>query len=59
MLYSPKEAAEQLGVSKATIYRRIKDGSIPSYKLSRSMIRIDEKCLEDFKEKQMQNQQNT
>lgn len=39
-LVKMREAAEQLGVSLATVRRRVKDGSLPSKKLGRS-VRVD------------------
>lgn len=33
LAYSPEEVAEQLGVSRATIYRQLKEGTIPSVKI--------------------------
>ena len=41
---SPKQAAQKIGVSKATIYRYInrKNDPIPSYKITSSNIRINE-----------------
>lgn len=53
MVYTPKEAAEVLGVSTATILRRIKDKTLPACHLSRTTIRIDEKDLHIFKESRM------
>lgn len=53
MLCTPKEAADILGVSTATILRRIKDGSLTACKLSRTTIRIQEADLKAFKEKRM------
>lgn len=43
--YRPEEVAEILGVSLATVYRRIKDGSIPSRDLG-GLIRIP---IEEFR----------
>lgn len=51
MVYTPKEAADALGVSTATILRRIKDGSLTACKLSRTTIRIQETDLKAFKER--------
>lgn len=48
-MYSPKEAAQQLGVSTATVLRRIRDGSLKAYKMSKTTIRIDEKDLQEFR----------
>jgi excisionase family DNA binding protein len=53
MVYSPKGAADILGVSTATILRRISDKSLPACKLGKSVIRIDEKDLNAFKESRM------
>ena len=45
---SPKQAAQKIGVSKATIYRYInrENDPIPSYKITSSNIRINEMELD-------------
>jgi len=45
---SPKQAAQKIGVSKATIYRYInrKNDPIPSYKITSSNIRINKTELD-------------
>ena len=48
-MYTPKEAAKQLGVSTATVLRRIKDGSLKAYKMSRTTIRISEDDLQAYR----------
>lgn len=48
MYLSPKQAAEKLGVCKATILRYIKSGDLKVYRLGTKTIRIDEKELEAF-----------
>lgn len=53
MVYTPKEAADILGVSTATILRRIEDKTLPALKLSRTTIRIEEKDLDAFKASRM------
>lgn len=53
---SPKEVADYLKLSIETIYRYINDtdNPLPSYKLSKSNIRIDKEELEQWiKEKQL------
>lgn len=35
LAYSPAEAAQALGISRARLYQLIEDGSIPSLKLGR------------------------
>lgn len=43
LAYSIKEAAAALGVSKGTIYNRIRDGSLKSYKwVGRTLIRTED-----------------
>ena len=51
MLITIRQAAERLSVSTKTIYRRIKDGSLPAVKLSERDYRIDEKDLDAFIQK--------
>ena len=51
MLITIRQAAERLDVSTKTIYRRIKDGSLPVIKLSKNSFRIDVKDLEAYIEK--------
>lgn len=53
MVYPPKKAADVLGVSTATILRRIKDRTLPACKISRTTIRIDEVDNKAYKEKCM------
>jgi excisionase family DNA binding protein len=53
MVYSPKEAAVILGISTATILRRIKDKTLPACIISRNVIRIDEKDINAFRESRM------
>ncbi len=36
LVYSPAEAAEQLGICRATLYKLLTDGTIPSVKIGRS-----------------------
>ncbi len=48
MLITIRQAAERLSVSTKTIYRRIKDGSLPVVKISEKDYRIDERDLEAF-----------
>jgi len=43
IVYTVGEAAELLGVTKATVYRRIKDGVIPTVKMGTGRIRIPKK----------------
>lgn len=43
-----KQAAEKLQVSTKTITRRIKDGSIPCYKLGFRTIRIRDVDLQNY-----------
>lgn len=38
---SPEDAAARVGVSTQTIRRRIKDGSLPAYRLGPRLLRID------------------
>lgn len=45
MYLTVKQAAEKLQVCKKTIFRRIKDGSLPCIRLGNKTIRIKE---EDF-----------
>lgn len=47
-LVSVPEASKALGVSKAHLYRLIKRGKVPSYKLSARTTRIDPDELRDF-----------
>ncbi len=51
MLITIRQAAERLSVSTKTIYRRIKDGSLPVVKISEKDYRIDVKDLEAYIEK--------
>ena len=51
MEYTPKQAAEALNVSRATILRRIKAGSLIARKYSRTMIRIDADEIKAYKER--------
>lgn len=51
MLLTIRQVAERMNVSKKTIYRRIKDGSLPVVKLSEKDFRIDEADLAAFVEK--------
>lgn len=47
-LLSPEQAAERLGVSRATVYRRIADGTIPAIRLGQGpspLLRIDPAAL--------------
>ena len=46
-LLSVKEAAARLGASIRTVYRRLKDGSLPSTKIG-GLRRILESDLEEF-----------
>lgn len=48
MYLSMQQAAEMLGVSKQTIKRRVKDGSIKAKKLSPRCIRISVTEIERF-----------
>lgn len=48
MLITIRQAAERLSVSTKTIYRRIKDGSLPVVKISEKDYRIDERDLDAF-----------
>lgn len=48
MYLTIKQAAERLQVSKKTIERRIKDGSIPIIRLGIHSIRIKETDLDAF-----------
>lgn len=40
LIYTPAEVAVRLGVHKSTVYRRIKDGSIPVVKLGAGRIYV-------------------
>ena len=42
---SVKQAAEALGVSTETVYRRVADGSIPSFRVGRS-IRVSRRFID-------------
>jgi excisionase family DNA binding protein len=46
-LFSVKEIAEKLGLSKDTIWRRIREGVLPYYKLGRS-VRIRWADVEEY-----------
>ena len=45
---SPEQAAEKLGISVWTIYRKIRCGDIKASKLSRKVIRIDSDNLTEY-----------
>ena len=49
-----KQAAERLQVSTKTIERRMKDGSIPFYRLGEKLIRISQTDLEAYINKNKQ-----
>ena len=51
LLITIRQAAERLGVSTKTIYRRIQDKSLPVVKISSKDYRIDVKDLEAYIEK--------
>ena len=51
MYLSPKQAAEKLGVCKATILRHIKSGDLKAYHLGTKTIRIDPAELEALLDK--------
>jgi excisionase family DNA binding protein len=51
MYLTIKQAAEMLGVSRKTIDRRIADGSLKAYHLSKRAVRIDPKDLCAFVER--------
>lgn len=55
MLITLKEAADRLGVCRKTVYRRIKDGSLPVVKLSTRNFRIATADLEAFIESRKSN----
>lgn len=48
MYISVQEAAKRLDVCEKTIYRRIKDNSLPVIRLSANRIRIDEEDFNQF-----------
>lgn len=50
-----RQAATRLQVSTKTIERRMKDGSIPFYRLGEKLIRISENDLENYITKNKQN----
>jgi excisionase family DNA binding protein len=48
-LLTPQQVAARLGVTRATVYRRIREGVIPAVQLGpepRSAIRVDARDLE-------------
>ena len=47
MLYRPEEAAETLGISRASLYVLLRDGEVDSLTIGRSR-RITHGALEDF-----------
>jgi excisionase family DNA binding protein len=53
-LLSVAEVAERLGVSRRTVQRKIRDGTIPSYQLGgkRTAVRVDAFELEEWLRKE-------
>lgn len=49
--YTPIQAAVKLGVSNATILRRIRTGEIAAVKISQRVFRISEESLQKFIQK--------
>ena len=47
LAYSPSEAAAALGVSRATVYKLLEDGTIPSCSIGRRRL-IRREALEQF-----------
>lgn len=50
-MMSPKEAMKALGISKNTMYKRIKTGEIKSTKVGKKLIRIRRKELANYVER--------
>ena len=48
VLLSPNEAAEVLGVHRAWILRRVKDGTLAHVRLSERVIRIDSATIDEL-----------
>lgn len=48
MFYSVSEAAEFLGVSKATMYRYLREGAVKAIKLNDSSWKIPVKALKEL-----------
>jgi len=47
-MYTLKEVAEILGVSKRTVRRYIQEGYLPAYRLGDRFIKVSEKDLNEF-----------
>lgn len=50
-LYSPEEAAQELGVSMLTVRKWLRAGTLTGFKMGR-LWRVEEKDLEEFIKKQ-------
>ena len=47
-LLKPEEVAERLNVSRRTAYNLISSGDLPSVAVSRQLVRVDEKDLNEY-----------
>jgi len=47
-LLNLKEAADQMGVHKMTVYRMVKRGDIPSFRIGKKNIRVSQTDVEDY-----------
>ena len=48
LVYTPREAASLLGVDRSTIYRRIRDGSIPTVKMGTGKMFIPKRPFDEM-----------
>jgi excisionase family DNA binding protein len=46
--YSPKEAAERIGLHADTVLRLVKQGKLPAVRISRKVVRISHSDLAEF-----------